>query len=70
VLEHDPHHILIILSPSHVPLSRQEQIRFYWLDLALATSASDAPLAKLPISNFQNPKLCVFKLVWVFPSTI
>jgi hypothetical protein len=43
---------------------------FCWLDLALATSAGDALLAKLPVSSFQNPKLCVFRLVWVFPSAI
>jgi hypothetical protein len=36
---------------------------FCSLDLALATSAGDAMLAKLPISSFQNPKLCVFRFV-------
>jgi hypothetical protein len=37
-----------------------EILGFCWLDLALATSAGNALLAKLPISGFQNPNLIVF----------
>jgi hypothetical protein len=71
-LEHDP---ASLWSSSHTYKTYPSSIETHglcWLDLALATSAGDALLAKLLTSSFSNPNLIVFSahihlaIMWLF----